>query len=200
MNENRCPNCELLNLPDANICLQCKTQLSGARQTNADVATSPTSGYQNRKTENSHVDFHAPPTPFGPRGALGQTVQSENKVGRRTHFWYRIFCSLIVISGVVIAIFGFLAILGSATMEGEEGAEAFAGGLFFLFVGLPPVILYFLGVVLPSKPYHWFYGVFLLGLSIVSCFLAPFAIPLLIFWMRSETQAFFERGKIITEK
>ena len=198
MTENRCPNCDLLNLPDANVCLQCKTSLTGssAPPTVSNISTK-TAEYEKPTAEYSQPGF-APPTPSNyppstPTVFPGDSAALESKTGRRTHFWYRIFCSLIVIPSVVIAIFGFLAIIGSFGETGQKATDAFAGGIMFLLMGVPPMILYFFGVVLPSKPYHWFYGIFLLGMATLSCGLAIFAIPLLIFWVKPETQAYFER-------
>lgn len=189
MNDNRCPNCELLNLPSATVCLQCKTSLSSPPQTSANVST-PTAEYSQ--------PGYSPPTPFSSTGSspfspANSTLQ-HSKTGQRTHFWYRIFCSIIVIPGLVIAILGFVAIIGSFGGDVDDPSSAFAGGIMFMLVGGVPALFYIFGVVLPAKPFHWFYGIFLLIFGILSCGLAPLAIPLLIFWFKPETQAYFERN------
>lgn len=196
MSENRCPNCELLNLPTATVCLQCKTSLSLSPKTDANVST-PTADYSQKTAEYSQPGY-SPPTPFSPENltpssSANSTVQ-HSKTGQRTHFWYRIFCSIIVIPGIVIAILGFVAIIGSFGENVKDASGAFAGGIMFMLVGGVPALFYILGVVLPAKPFHWFYGIFLLVLGILSCGLAPLAIPLLIFWFKPETQAYFERN------
>jgi hypothetical protein len=187
MNGNRCPNCELLNLPSATICLQCKTPLSKAPQTAPNVST-PTVEYSESTAQYSQPGY-SQNTPFNPASSAIQ----DSKTGQRTHFWYRIFCSIVVIPGIVIAIIGFVAIIGSFGENVEDANSAFAGGIMFMLVGGVPALFYFFGVVLPAKPFHWFYGIFLLILGILSCGLAPLAIPLLIFWFKPETQAYFER-------
>lgn len=198
MRENRCPNCELLNLPAATECLQCRTPLPGetatpAPPTERNIPAPPTASGSARPTAGavrSGAENRPPPIPYG---IAGSPVAVITKTGSRTYFWYRVFCSLIVIPSVVLAIFGGLAIIGSFGEEGQEAADALAGGILFLLVGAPAAVLYFFGVVLPAKPFHWYYGIFLLGLGILSCGLAPAAIPLLYFWFKPETQTFFER-------
>jgi hypothetical protein len=131
-------------------------------------------------------------TPFG-RTGLDPDPKAD-KIGSRTFFWYRMLCSGVTVCGIILGILGILAIIGSSGQTGDEAASAFTGGVMFLLAGAVPAILCFLGVVFPPRSWSWVFGLTLLILMTLSCFLVPFSAPLLIFWIRSETQSYFGRN------
>ncbi|MEZ5424641.1 MAG: hypothetical protein R2747_00120 [Pyrinomonadaceae bacterium] len=209
MNDNRCPKCDLLNLPSALICLKCKTPLTpgsasgfGHRQTATEIKEARTEEFPNPQT--------APLSPavetrrFHPNTGLytqpdysGSSVSAslaESKTGPRTYFWYRMLNSAVVVFGIFLAVIGLLAIIGSFNETGQQAADAFAGGIFFLVTGGIPGFLCFFGVVFPPRAWSWYYGLFILILATLSCGLAIFSVPLLIFWVKPETQFFFGRN------
>lgn len=193
MKDNRCPNCDLLNLPSSQTCLKCGTSLSNEpRKTDFKIAAE-TQDYTNPPAPPASFNTYETATPPTPFGFQPVTNSHDNKTGRRTHFWYRIFCSLIVIPNIIWVLFGIIAIFGSYGETGQKASDTFFGGIMFLVVGAFFAFIYILGVILPTKPFHWIYGILLIVLGIISCVLAPIAAPLLYFWVKPETQAFFER-------
>jgi hypothetical protein len=66
-------------------------------------------------------------------------------------------------------------------------------GCLFIGLGLPLMILFAAAPFLPKKPWVWIYGIVLIALGMTSPCCLPATIPLLIFWIRPETQQFFGR-------
>lgn len=199
MNQNRCPQCDLLNLPSAARCLQCNTPLSISPKTFSEQKTAEFVQPENSFTQAKTAEYskttsnYSQSTPFNTN--INSQILPASKTGSRTYFWYRMLCSAVVVSGIVWAIIGLLAIIGSYDQtDGKEGADAFVGGVFMVMSGGIPALLFLLGVLFPPRSWSWIFGIFLLVLALLSCFLSPFAIVLLIFWMKPETQTFFGRN------
>jgi hypothetical protein len=196
MTENRCPKCNLLNLPSAVTCLQCNTPLA---RSSMSFDEKKTAEFQNKTeilSERQTADYtkstqnYSQPIYFDPQNQF----LPNTKTGSRTYFWYRMLCSVIVVSGIFWAIIGLLAILGSFNQTGKEASDAFTGGLFMLLSGGIPAIICLLGVIFPPRSWSWIFGILVLVLAVFSCVFSPFAIALLIFWMKPETQSYFGRN------
>lgn len=187
MSENRCPNCDLLNLPSAKNCLQCKTSLAQVSNVTADNVP--------RQTAQSNEPIHTSQQQEMPSFAQNrsQAIPQNNPTGRRTYFWYRVYCSLLTITYIVLLIIGIVGVFAAFDESGQEQQDILVGSLIFIIPGIIFGLMYLVGVVLPAKPYSWIYGIVLIGLGMTSCVFIPLMIPLLIFWMKPETQAFFER-------
>lgn len=210
MNDNRCPKCDLLNLPEAVSCLKCRTPLghSGATANFSDAKTTELTGTGTADYEAQTVrlpEFRATtaaeispstagyslPVSFDQTGA---DFPPATRTGGRTYFWYRMFCSVVTVFGIILAILGIIAMLGSFNETGEKATSAFSGGVMFLIAGGAPALLCLLGVLFPPRSWTWIYGLALLILATLSCAPAIFSIPLLIFWVKPETQSFFGRN------
>lgn len=192
MNDHRCPQCNLLNLPSAGVCLKCGAFLGAARHNSPSEAK--TAEFQSKRPATTFsegpTEQFAAETSFTPSDP---GVLKDGKTGSRTYFWYRLMCSVAAVSGIVLAIIGFVAILGSLSMEGQQASDGIAGGIFFVVCGLVPAAMYLVGVAAPPRSWSWIWGMILIIVTSFSCFLLPLTIPLFYFWMKSETQAFFER-------
>ncbi len=193
MNQNRCPQCDLLNLPSALVCLQCNTPLSDSFKTFSEQKTAEFPQTENSFTEAKTAEYSKTTSNYSHVTPLTSEILPESKTGSRTYFWYRMLCSVIVVFGSICAIIGVLAIIGSFDETGKEASDAFTGGVFFLLSGGIPALLFLFGVIFPPRSWSWFFGIFLLVLAFLSCFLTPFAVALLIFWIKPETQTFFGR-------
>jgi hypothetical protein len=195
MNENRCPQCNLLNLPAAAECLKCRTPLLARLSTT--FSEQKTADFPNVKEdfrETKTAEYVNASADFPPPASFHSQILPQSKTGSRTYFWYRMLCSITVVSGAVWAIIGLIAVIGSFNQTGKEAADAFTGGVFMLFSGGIPALLFLLGVIFPPRPWSWIFGILLLVLALLSCVFAPFAVALLIFWMKRETQIYFGRG------
>ena len=198
MNQNRCPQCDLLNLPSAAVCLQCNTPLSIFPKTFSEQKTAEFVQPENSFTQAKTAEYskttsnYSNSTPFNTN--INSQILPPSKTGSRTYFWYRMLCSVIIVSGIFWASIGGLAIIGSFDETGREASDAFTGGVFFLLSGGIPALLFLLGVLFPPRSWSWIFGILLLVLALLSCIFSPFAIALLIFWMKPETQTFFGRN------
>jgi hypothetical protein len=108
--------------------------------------------------------------------------------------WFRIYSATTVLFYLsFFAIWQFMAPSGKAGgrhghMEPTQLGFLVGIGLFVLLFGG----LFAVGALVPYKPWGWVVGLVAICLGLSGC-LAPFAIPLLIFWMKPETKAAFGR-------
>jgi drug/metabolite transporter (DMT)-like permease len=65
------------------------------------------------------------------------------------------------------------------------------GGLFAL-ISLPLCVFYFAAPLLPKTRFAWIYGIVAIAIGMTSACCLPAAIPLFIFWIKSDTKAFFQ--------
>jgi hypothetical protein len=75
----------------------------------------------------------------------------------------------------------------------EEAMLLWIEGILFIGLGIPLMVVFAIAPFLPKKPWVWIYGIVLIGLGMTSVCCLPATIPLLIFWIKPETQQFFGR-------
>ncbi len=119
---------------------------------------------------------------------------SNNETGRKTFFWYRVYCAVLVAIYLLVTVAGIaLAIMKPAT--GEYSVEQTTMmGVIYAVLGAIFFIIFAVALFLPPKPYNWIIGIVMIALGMTSCCFLPFCIPLLIFWLKPETKAFFGRN------
>jgi hypothetical protein len=66
-------------------------------------------------------------------------------------------------------------------------------GLLFITVALPFFAVYASAPFWPKRPLFWILCAILIGLGLTSCATIPFCVPLMLFWLKPENQAFFGR-------
>ena len=96
--------------------------------------------------------------------------------------WYKVFCAAHGSPVRTAAILGVF-VLNSFT----PNDEAFIDGILLVILGPPFAVAYGLGFFWEEKPWHWIYGIVLIGISLTSCCCFPVSIPLLIYWLKPET-------------
>lgn len=177
MNGLRCPKCGLVNLLSAKSCHRCGHEFAET-DASAEVSVPAQETFQAR-------NLNDPEAGSGP-------VDSET--GRKTFFWYKIYCgvmlalyAVVTILGVVIAVFSGEA----ATVQEQE--EALITGIVYAVIGPILGLIYLIALFLPRKPYNWIYGIVMIGIGLTSCCFWPATIPLLIFWLKPETKAYLGR-------
>ncbi|MGI8556103.1 MAG: hypothetical protein ACR2LT_07085 [Pyrinomonadaceae bacterium] len=166
MNGIRCPQCSLVNSLSAAECKQCHFPLGNL----------PASA------------FITVPEPniFGTQSAGFQAVNPPaGETGRKTYFWYRMYCAALVILYLILAITGAIAVIDSYGGNVENPRDAFTSGVFLLI----------LGGILSPRPASWILGIVLIALGMTSLCLVPFTLPLLFFWLKPQTRNYFGRDK-----
>lgn len=184
MTEIKCPNCGNLNSTAENYCLNCGTSILNLRPP---VYAPP--------IQAAPPQFNQPFQSYGfnvPQNF--NAAQFENPLGGKVFVWYRVFCGLIALVSLVWVLMGVIAIANNGSRPTpKDQNDAILGGIMFLVYGLFYFIPYLLALFIPPKPKHWVFGIILIALALLSCFF-PFAVPLLIYWVKPETKAYFGRS------
>ena len=115
------------------------------------------------------------------------------ETGRKTFFWYRVYCMVMAFLCLAVTGFGiFIATVPMAVPPRDE-EQLFVMGIVYGVLGFIFFVLYAVAALLPPKPYNWIVGIIVVALGMASCCTWPAAIPLLIFWVKPETQEFLGR-------
>ncbi len=67
-------------------------------------------------------------------------------------------------------------------------------GAFLLMLSLVLLVACFLPFVLKPRPWLWIYHLVIICLGLTSPCFMPFSIPLLVFWIKPETKAFYGKS------
>ena len=115
------------------------------------------------------------------------------ETGRKAFFWYRVYC--VVMAFLCLAVAGLGVFMASVPMGGPKRDEEqlLIMGVAYAALGIIFFFLYAVAALLPPKPYNWIVGIVIIALGMASCCTWPAAIPLLIFWVKPETQEFLGR-------
>ncbi len=174
MNGLKCPNCDLINLLDAQSCHRCRNSLQNLPNT-AQVSVPIDETFRAQA-------FHQKSNSDIPR---------DNETGQKTFFWYRVYCFVMLMIYLCLVGIGLLL----ASFPDESGSQqvlvtgiayAISGGLFALIFGV--------ALFLPRRPFNWIVGIVMIAIGMMSCCFLPATIPLLIFWVKPETKAYFGRS------
>lgn len=113
--------------------------------------------------------------------------------------WYNVYC------GAMALLYGLVAVLGVVFLylgmneptlvdEEFEAAELLMIGLICLAMGIVLMVPYAAAPFLPQKSWVWIVGIILIAVGLTSCLTMVVSIPLLIYWLRPETQRYFGRS------
>lgn len=174
MNGIICPKCDLLNLTTAENCLRCGSSLTYIP--NTEYVSVPIE--EIRQAQNfAQTDF----------------IPQDNEIGRKTFFWYRIYCSVLLVLYLAVTIFGFAIVLFQPESNTSDKAEMLITGVVYGVIGAVFSVLTAIALFLPRKPWNWIVGIVMIAFGMTSCCFIPAVVPLMIFWVKPETKAFFGR-------
>lgn len=106
--------------------------------------------------------------------------------------WYVGFCVAMAVLAVFVAGLGLFFLIAPTAWMNMPKHEAVVLGVVYLAGGAVLFLPYAVAPFLPCRPWHWVYGLVLICLSMTSCCCLPAAIPLLVFWIKPETKAWFQ--------
>lgn len=108
--------------------------------------------------------------------------------------WFRVYCALMAF--IYLLTMGISAIFFIFDPEDLEMTriEAYLMGGLLGGLGLVLLLMYLAPFVLPRQPWVWVYDVVLIGIGFTSCLTLPFALPLLLYWLKPEAKGYF--GKV----
>ena len=116
------------------------------------------------------------------------------EIAQKTFFWYRAYCVAMAFLSLAVAGLGFFFFFVPIEPQKPGDEEAFlVMGIVYAGLGLIMFLVYGVAALLPPKRYNWIVGIVSNALGFSSCCLWPAVIPLLIYWVKPETQAFFGR-------
>ena len=102
--------------------------------------------------------------------------------------WYQVFIVFLMIFQATFLV-GLFVIMVTGSSVGSGLPLSVVYIMFFLNVFY--LIIYFVSLISPKTPWSWVLGTVLISLSVLSIILTPFAIALLIFWVRPEVKRFY---------
>ena len=111
--------------------------------------------------------------------------------------WFRVYAAVMTFIYMLLLIVAVLMLVFAPSLADEDNSEEvlLIQGTVFAVISLPLGGMFIIGAFMPLKPWAWIYGIVLIGLGMTSCCCLPATVPLLIFWIKPETQTYFGRVK-----
>ena len=122
------------------------------------------------------------------------TYSQPNELGSKTFFWYRIYCGALAALYALVAVMGLVMTYFKPGESPDAVMESTITGIAYAVIGAIFFAVFVFAVMLPAKPYNWIVGIVMIAIGLTSCCLWPATIPLLIYWIKPETRAFFGRN------
>jgi hypothetical protein len=107
--------------------------------------------------------------------------------------WYVAYCIAMACLYVLTTIFGVVLLAVAPDALHMQPMESKIQGGACVVLGPILLIVFLIGIFLPRRPWAWIYGIVLICLGMTSCCCLPASIPLIIYWVKPETKAFFGR-------
>lgn len=120
---------------------------------------------------------------------------SLNSATPPTYKWFVVYCVLMALVCLLTALIGIGYMLAEPEPD-MSAEEAKIMGVLFLIFGLLFFFPYAFAPFLPRQSWVWVFGLVLICLGLTSTCCLPVCIPLLIFWLKPEMKAFYNRTSI----
>jgi hypothetical protein len=137
--------------------------------------------------------YYSPPITY-PYSSPSFNSHPDLETGRKTFNWYRVYIGAMALLGLGISALGLALAYFQPASSGQVANQALITGIMYAIFGAFSFAIHAAALFLPPKPYNWIVGIVMIGLGMTSCCLWPFTIPLLIFWVKPETQAYLGRN------
>lgn len=106
--------------------------------------------------------------------------------------WYKIYVGLCALMYVGVFAFGvFITVMPDFADTGEDAAVLMVQGVMMIVLGIGLTALYVAPFFVKPSKNAWILGIACIGLTLTSCCFLPFGIPLLIYWLKPETKAYY---------
>ncbi len=109
--------------------------------------------------------------------------------------WYKAYCALLTFTYMAVAALGvFFIVARHSLADAENPPEGFLlGGLVCVVVGSFFAAPCLAALFLPPRPWVWIYHLVIICVGMTSACCIPICVPLLVFWIRPDTKAYFGR-------
>lgn len=105
--------------------------------------------------------------------------------------WYVAYCMAMALLYLFCIAAGFFVLVSNEARSEREAMEARIMGAIFIGAGLALLIPFAAGPLLPRRRWAWVVGLILICIGLTSACCLPAAIPLLIWWLKPETKAYY---------
>jgi len=110
--------------------------------------------------------------------------------------WFKVYAAFMVLLYVLVAVGGALILAMMDLILEEAGAgvdelELKVQGWLCLVMGIGLTAAFVVGLLTPRRPWAWVFSIVLIALGLTSCCTWPATIPLLIFFLKSETRQWY---------
>ena len=154
--------------------------------------------------------YNEPLPPIRPKS--GELVQPDPVTGEQTGFdaalpsgpppvigWYKIYAGFMAFAYLLTAIGGFFIIKNmealAASTRGMDPTELKIRGFVLVALGIILFTAFVAALLLPNTPGAWTFHIILIAVGLSNCCLWLATIPLMIAWLKPETQHWFGRGQ-----
>jgi predicted membrane channel-forming protein YqfA (hemolysin III family) len=108
--------------------------------------------------------------------------------------WFYVYCGVLCVIYLAVAACSLPFFLIEPSELDMGKTEAVFVGVMMLVMGLVFFVLFLMPFFLPQRPWVWVFDLVLICIGMTSaCFLLA-CVPLLLFWLKPETKAWF--GKV----
>ncbi len=109
-------------------------------------------------------------------------------------FWFKFYAGSLCFLYLLTAGFSLFLLFGDSTSLDMPPESALIMGGLLLAISLVLIVAYFLPFILAPRPWLWVYNLVIICLGMTSaCYLLA-CIPLLIFWLKPETQRYYGKN------
>jgi len=107
--------------------------------------------------------------------------------------WARVYAGVLALVYLAVAALGvFVLVMGVAVGPSSgDGLSATVLGVIYVVLGLVFALPTAWGAFAGRKKYAWYLNMVLICLGFTSCACLPFCIPLVIYWLKPETKAWY---------
>ena len=108
--------------------------------------------------------------------------------------WYAAYCVAMAVMYFACVVMGLVFLFGDpAELEMDPGGAKVVGTMLVV-MGLALAALFGAGPLLPRRKWAWVFGLVLIVIGLGSMCCLPATVPLLIWWIKPETKAYFNAG------
>ena len=108
--------------------------------------------------------------------------------------WYHVYCAVMAVMYLAVIGLGVFFLLVDPEFLDMPAFPARLMGVAYAAMGAVLAGLFGAAPFLPPKRWTWIYGIVCIGIGLSSPCCMPASIPLLIYWIKPETKAYFGRS------
>jgi hypothetical protein len=106
--------------------------------------------------------------------------------------WFKVYAAVLCLLYVAVAAASVIFFTFEPAELDMSPAEARIMGVLFLVMGAGLFVVCLIPLLVSPRPWVWIYDLVIICLGMTSICFWPACIPLIIFWLKPETKAYFE--------